>query len=89
MTEKATVAMKVTPESLRVALATLPEVGEMHVNEVLGGYLVLNAPRFNKNGTISRRPPKKYILISPEVFFEDFEFVYPQKRREFGLVTLR
>lgn len=82
-------AMQVTPESLRVALDAVPQIGEMHVNEVLGGYLVLNVPQFNKDGKPSKRPPKRFILISPEVFAEDFVFTTKKARRMFAEVTFR
>ena len=82
-------AMQVTPESLRVALDAVPEVGEMHINEVLGGYLVLNVPQFNKDGKPSKRPPKRFILISPEVFAENFVFTTKKARRMFAEVAFR
>ena len=82
-------AMQVTPESLRVALDAFPQIGEMHVNEVLGGYLVLNVPQFNKDGKPSKRPPKRFILISPEVFAENFVFTTKKARRMFAEVAFR
>ena len=89
MTNKTMTAMRVTPESLRVALTAIEEVGEMHVNEVLGGYLVLNVPLFNKDGSVSKRPPKKFVLISPEVFVEDFAFTEKKATRAFAQVMFR
>ena len=89
MTTNQITAMQVTPESLRVALEHVPQIGEMHVNEVLGGYLVLNVPQFNKDGKQSKRPPKRFILISPEVFAEDFVFMTKKNRRAFTEVTFR
>ena len=89
MTNNHITAMQVTPESLRVALDAVPEVGEMHINEVLGGYLVLNVPQFNKDGERSKRPPKRFILISPQVFAEDFVFTTKKSRRMFAEVSFR
>lgn len=89
MTNNHIAAMQVTPESLRVALDAVPEVGEMHINEVLGGYLVLNVPQFNKDGKLSKRPPKRFILISPQVFAEDFVFTTKKSRRMFAEVAFR
>lgn len=89
MENKMMTAMQVTPESLRIALTNVPAVGEMHVNEVLGGYLVLNVPQKNKDGSLSKRPPKKFVLISPAVFDEDFIFTDKKNRRGFTQVAFR
>ena len=89
MINKTPVALKVTPEGIRAAIAAVPEVGEMHINEVLGGYLVLNVPHFNKDGSVSKRPSKKYVLLDRERFNARFAFAERQQKRAFVPVTLR
>ena len=89
MKNKDFVAIRVTPESLRVVLATEPAVGECHINEILDGFLVLNVPRLNKDGSVSKRPPLRYSILSPERFAERFEFCEAQQRRAFVPVKFR
>jgi hypothetical protein len=89
MTNKTMTAMRITPENLRTALTAVPAVGEMHVNEVLGGYLVLNVPLTNKDGSLSKRPPKKFVLVSPTVFAEDFQWMSKKAPRAFAQVMFR
>lgn len=84
-----TTAVRITPESLRAVLAAVPELGEYHINEVLGGFLVLNMPRYNKDGSISKKPPIKWVILSPEFFNEKFKFAAPQEKRRFvGVIAL-
>lgn len=87
-TPAAPVALRITPESLRAVIAAVPEVGEMHINEVLGGFIVLNVPRFNKDGSLSKRPPVPFKLFSPDSFTMNFAFTDKQQKRQFVPVRL-
>lgn len=88
MTTKTILALRITPDSLRVAMTAVPDIGEMHINEVLGGYLVLNVPHLNKDGSISKRAPQKFVLLNPERFNERFFFTEKRQARAFVPVAL-
>lgn len=89
MNVKSPTAMKITPENLRVAVTAVPEINDCFVGDVLGAVLVRNVPQINKNGSISRRPPKKYELLTVEQFDAYYEYTEPKQRRAFVSVTLR
>lgn len=89
MTTKNPVALRLTYESLRNAIAEVPALGEEPINAILGRYLVLNVPQINKDGTVSKRAPKKFVVLDPERFNNRFEFAVKQQKRAFVPVILR
>lgn len=83
MVNKTPTAIKINYDSLVVIMKALPELGEEPLNAILGGYLVLNAPYRNKDGSVSKRSPRKFVVLSPDRFASQYAFEEKPQRRVF------
>lgn len=88
MTNSVTTAIKITPENLRKVIKTVPEINDMFVGDVVDSYLVLRIPQVNKDGSLSKRAPKKFGVFTNEKFVEMFYWIGRPVRREFSECAL-